>query len=175
MNRRNDLEEMVSWTMQYCQHYDPSGVTMIGGKEPHGRCKAGIVYLDQFGRAPREDAAEHVKHGLGGYYESAGIFQRMCCTDGGKRSEDEQRAMCPKWLRATREQGEAHFREMEEYEAKFAKVMPVISLWRKKPPRGKAEVIECPACNGRLHLSQASSNGHVHGHCETPDCVSWME
>lgn len=47
MSRRRDLEECVEWTMQYCRHYDPSGVTMIGGKEPHGHCKAGVVYLDQ--------------------------------------------------------------------------------------------------------------------------------
>lgn len=31
------------------------------------------------------------------------------------------------------------------------------------------------ACGGKLHLSQSSYNGHVHGKCETPDCVSWME
>lgn len=175
MGRRDNLEEMVTWTMKYCQHYDPSGVTMIGGKEPHGHCKAGVVYLDQFGRAPIEDADQHKAAGLGGYYPSAGIFKRMCCTDGGKRSEDEQRAICPKWLRATREQGEEQFRDMQESDAKFRKVMAVVSVWRKTPPRGKAEVIECPACAGRLHLSQAAINGHVHGHCETAGCVSWME
>lgn len=175
MSRRDDLEECVTWTMKYCQHYDASGVTMIGGKEPHGHCKAGVVYLDQFGRTPIEDADQHKASGLGGYYPSAGIFKRMCCTNGGERSEDDQRAMCPKWLRATREQGEERFRELNESTERFAKVMPVVAVWRKKPPRGKAEVIDCPACGGRLHLSQASVNGHVHGHCETKGCVSWME
>lgn len=175
MSRRDDLEEMVAWTMKYCQHYDPSGVTMIGGKEPHGHCKAGVVYLDQFGRAPKEDEKDHIAAGLGAYYPSAGIFQRICCTDGGKRSEEEQRAMCPKWLRATRDEGEQRFRELQDSDARFKKVMAVVGPWRKKLPRGKAEVIECPACNGRLHLSQAACNGHVHGHCETAGCVSWME
>jgi hypothetical protein len=28
---------------------------------------------------------------------------------------------------------------------------------------------------GWLHLSQSAYNGHVHGKCETDDCVSWME
>lgn len=175
MGRRDDVEEMVEWTMKYCQHYDPAGVTMIGGKEPHGFCKAGVVYLDQFGRAPIEDTAQHIKSGLGGYYASAGIFQRMCCTKGGEHSEDEQRAACPKWLRATREQGVARFNELNESTDRMRKVMPVVAVWRKKPPRGKAEVIECPACKGRLHLSQSSYNGHVHGRCETDGCVSWME
>lgn len=174
MSRRDDLEEMVEWTMQYCQHYDASGVTMIGGKEPHGHCKAGVVYLDQFGRAP--DDGNHTINGS--YYPSSGIFQRLCCTSGSKRSEEEQRAMCPKWERATREQGVQRFNEFQEHDRKFALVMGVVEGWRswsKKNRVGKAEVIECPACKGRLHLSQSSYNGHVHGKCETEGCVSWME
>jgi hypothetical protein len=168
-----DREKTIEWTMRYCQHYDPSGVMMVGGKEPHGKCKAGVVYLDQFGRAPKDDPGSHIE-GIG-YYESAGIFQRMCCTDGGKRSEEQQLAMCPKWLRSTREMGEARADDLDSSMERFRLVMPVVAKWRKKPPRGKTEVIECPACKGRLHLSQASSNGHVHGKCETSGCVSWME
>jgi len=56
--------------------------------------------------------------------------------------------------------------------------MPVVSKWRtwnEKNRVAKQEVIECPQCKGRLHLSQAAYNGHVHGHCETKGCVSWME
>lgn len=55
-------------------------------------------------------------------------------------------------------------------------VMRGIKPWRDAH-KGKsaAEVVECPACNGRLHLSIAAYNGHVHGKCETPGCVSWME
>jgi len=33
----------------------------------------------------------------------------------------------------------------------------------------------CPVCDGKLHLSHSSYNGHVHGRCETEGCVSWME
>lgn len=56
-------------------------------------------------------------------------------------------------------------------------VMPVVGKWRihPKPKLDRREVIECPKCKGRLHLSQSSYNGHVHGRCETEDCVSWME
>ena len=51
-----------------------------------------------------------------------------------------------------------------------------IADWRKAH-KGKSasEVVECPACNGKLHLSISSYNGHVHGKCETAGCVSWME
>ena len=57
-------------------------------------------------------------------------------------------------------------------------VFTVVKPWRtwtKKNRVAKEEVIECPACKGRLHLSQAAYNGHVWGKCETEGCVSWME
>lgn len=173
MSRRDNKEEMIVWVMQYCQHYDAGGVTMIGGKEPSGHCKAGVVYLDQFGRAPKDDPSSHLADY--GYYESTGIFKRICCTDGGERSEEEQRALCPKWMRATREEGITRFEEAQEADRQMRLVMPIVAAWRTKPPKGKDEVIECPACKGRLHLQQAACNGHVHGHCETEGCVSWME
>jgi hypothetical protein len=34
---------------------------------------------------------------------------------------------------------------------------------------------ECPVCKGRLRLSHAAYNGHVHGRCETEGCLAWME
>lgn len=169
----SDRERTIQHDMKYCQHYDPSGITMIGGKEPHGHCKAGVNYLDQFGRAPKDD--KEYSYINGRYYESAGIFTRICCTDGGKRSEEEQRAKCPKWERRTREQGEARADDIDRAMNRMRVIMPVVSEWRKKPPRGKQEVIECPVCKGRLHLSQSSYNGHVHGKCETKGCASWME
>lgn len=57
-------------------------------------------------------------------------------------------------------------------------VGPVVAEWRdwtEKNRRGKAETIACPVCEGKLHLAQAAYNGHVHGQCETKNCVSWME
>lgn len=60
--------------------------------------------------------------------------------------------------------------------AKTVTVMQGIMPWRKaNKGKSKSEIVECPACKGRLHLSISSYNGHVHGHCSTPDCVSWME
>lgn len=167
-------EDMIEWDRKYCQHYDPSGITMIGGKEPHGHCKAGVVYLDQFGRAP--DIPDNQVNGR--YFPSSGIFTRICCTSGGKRAEWEQLAACPKWERRTVEQATKRADEFEEAMNRMSIVGPVVAAWRtwsKANRVGKAEVIECPACKGRLHLSQAAYNGHVHGQCETEGCVSWME
>ena len=37
------------------------------------------------------------------------------------------------------------------------------------------DMVECPVCKGKLHLSHAAVNGHVWGKCETAGCVEWME
>lgn len=86
--------------------------------------------------------------------------------------------LCEKYQDPTPEQiaesKAAHDASME----RFRTVMMGIRGWRtwtKKNRVAKQEVIECPACKGRLHLSQAAYNGHVHGQCETKGCVSWME
>lgn len=60
-----------------------------------------------------------------------------------------------------------------------------LSMHRINHPQTRhfvADVFEvCPRTvtqgrpEGRLHLSQSSYNGHVHGRCETDDCVRWME
>ena len=169
------LAKHIAHDRQYCQHYDPSGLTMIGGKEPHGHCKAGVVYLDQFGRAPKDDPSSYMD---GRYYESTAIFKRMCCTDGNERTEVEQLARCPKWERRTIEQATERHNDIEASRARMRIVGAVVRPWRtwtKTNRVAKQEVIECPACKGRLHLSQAAYNGHVWGRCETDGCVNWME
>lgn len=36
--------------------------------------------------------------------------------------------------------------------------------------------LKCPCCEtGTLHYSVAGYNGHMHGRCSTPECVSWMQ
>lgn len=72
-------------------------------------------------------------------------------------------------------------RDPEEAASKAAFVKIAVALkgiadWRKQH-KGKshAEVVECPVCKGRLHLTIAACNGHVHGRCETDSCVAWME
>jgi len=156
----NEREETIRWVMNYCQHYDPNAILMVGGEEPTGICKAGVNYVETFGSSP-------------------GIFQRIPCTSGGEKTKDELCEMCPKWLQSTRQQGESRADRNEASEKRMALIFPVIGKWRrgwsKKNRVGKEEVIECPACKGELHLSQAAYNGHVWGKCETDGCVNWME
>jgi hypothetical protein len=41
--------------------------------------------------------------------------------------------------------------------------------------RSNQDTVKCPECGGQLHLTIAACNGHVHGKCETPNCIAWME
>ena len=83
---------------------------------------------------------------------------------------------CDKYERRTVEEVRAEDAEMEAHMAKHILVAPLVRRI-KKEHKGKSwhGVEECPVCKGRLHLSHAAYNGHVHGHCETEGCVSWME
>ena len=146
-----EREQTIEFEMNYCQHYTPDSIFGRGGVKATGLCAAGVKVAD-------------VRQGQ----------QRMQPCIGGHNLADAT-AVCPKWIRRTREQGEAQADAWEDVIRKMTIINPVISEWRKKPPRGKQEVIDCPACKGRLHLSQSSYNGHVHGKCETENCVSWME
>lgn len=83
---------------------------------------------------------------------------------------------CQELRRPTPEEISAHETWAEDRMNRTIAVMNGIAGWRKAH-KGKSasEVVECPACKGRLHLSIAAYNGHVHGRCETEGCVSWME
>lgn len=142
-------EEIIAFEMNYCQHYRRGeGVNMV--------CKAGMDLK----------TIKHVKTG-----------DRQInwgpCIEG--HTLPDPKAHCPHWVRRTREMGEARADIVEKSEREIELAMPVVFEWRKKPPFGKVEIIECPVCKGRLHLSQFSYNGHVHVRCETKDCLSWME
>jgi hypothetical protein len=140
----------------HCKHYD--GRAAILG----GCCGAGVP-MDSFG--PMEGAA-----------------YRRPCIQGP--SWDAKRAAlgitaqpCDKQQMPTPEEAEQESRDLNEYAAKVMKVLAETRTWRVKGKLSadRAEVIECPACKGRLHMRQSAYNGHVAAKCETKGCVSWME
>ena len=146
-------QEHIDSDRKYCTHYAP---------KPGAFLKDDYCALGCGASAMMKKARE-----MGGQ-------PRMAPCIGGHECADA-RAICPKWERRSLEHAEARADSIEESMRRIALVGPVLSAWRKKEPLGKQEVIECPACKGRLHLSQSAYNGHVHGHCMTPGCVSWME
>lgn len=87
-----------------------------------------------------------------------------------------EKAPCEHRRVPTQEEVVAHKEWVRGQTHLLGTVMIGILPWREKwQGRNHHEVVECPACKGRLHLSIAGSRSHVHGRCETVNCVSWME
>lgn len=100
--------------------------------------------------------------------------RRPCFIQPGQTPAD--RAPCSSLRPPTAEEITAHEQWVRGRIELLGIVMLGILPWREAHKgRSAAEVIECPACKGRLHLSIAASNGHVHARCETQGCASWME
>lgn len=146
-----DREETIEFEMNYCQHYHVGRLDKL-----EITCNKGMDIKSI--RLPRD--------------EKTGAFSQPCLK--GHLLPDPL-AVCPHWLRRTREMGEARADRWEKTVSDMRKVGPVVAEWRKREPIGKQDIVACPACGGKLHLSQSAYNGHVHGKCETADCVSWME
>jgi hypothetical protein len=108
-------------------------------------------------------------------WRGVGHDKQPCFLDDQGQSKPNAMS-CPHLRRPTPEEIAAHKRWLDERWAKLGTVMVGIADWRAAH-KGKSasEVVECPACKGRLHLSIAAYNGHVHGRCESEGCVSWME
>ena len=115
-------------------------------------------------------------------------IQHKCCEVGIKYDQFKGRLPCiKKWAKGsevceqyvepTAEEIAAHEREINESVNRMMKVTAAIAPWREKHQgHNFAEVVTCPICGGKLHLSIAGAyNNHVHGRCETKDCIAWME
>lgn len=147
-------EDHIEFDRNYCVHYAPQP-----GMRRQDYCALGL------------DASKRMNDA-----REAGEPNMTPCIGG--HTTPNVLALCPKWERRSMEHAEKRADVMDEAMERMAVVMPVVNAWRtwKENNRvAKQEVIECPKCKGKLHLSQSSYNGHVHGHCETEGCVSWLE
>lgn len=143
-------------------------------------CRAGVDMRATFGdekpgiflRMPCIQFREVPAHGRGTYCKPGEPTIR-------KEMDRQDQIMIPCALRVepTAEQVEKDRRDKDAAMQRTLAAIKVASQWRvkPKPAHDRREVVECPVCKGRLHLSQSSLNGHVHGKCETEGCVSWME
>jgi hypothetical protein len=104
-----------------------------------------------------------------------GWAARLPCIEQDRERANEIVA-CAEYRAPTAEEIAATEAEHAAAMQRMRTVLNAIAPWRKAH-KGEsfAEIVECPACKGRLHLSIARSNGHVHGRCATKGCVSWME
>lgn len=146
--RPGDPGYAAGWCIHYRGITGPRGETVTS-------CEAGVDY---------------------GAWRGIGHDRQPCFLDD-KTGQSKPNAMpCPHLRRPTQGEIAAHEAWCKQRWERQAIVMVGIADWRKAH-KGKSarEVVECPACKGRLHLSIAAYNGHVHGKCETEGCVSWME
>jgi hypothetical protein len=146
-----DRERHIEFHRNYCTHYAPAP-----GSIARDYCAIGCGSLNAMDRARK-----------------AGEPNMSPCIGGHKASD--ALALCPQWERRSLESADRYADAIERSMKRMTLVMPVVNAWRKCPPVGKSEIIRCPVCDGRLHLSQSSYNGHVYAKCETKDCASWME
>lgn len=146
-----DKGHKAGWCVHYQKIPGPSG-------DPVNECAAGVSY-------------DTVFWDTGG--ASVPFHERPCFLNGIESKPGAR--PCAHLRIPTVEEVEAADAYNTRSIENFLKVVPAVNEWRIKHDGKIAwEVIDCPACEGRLHLSM-SSNGHTHGHCETEDCVSWME
>jgi len=149
----NTRQQHIDFDRNYCEHYKP-----VLGNIRADYCALGC------GASERMDAGR-----------KAGQPNMTPCI-GGHNATDVL-ALCPQWVRRSQEHAKKRADSIEQMFRQMELSGPAISAWREypKPKSDRREVIQCPVCNGRLHLSQSSYNGHVHAHCETAECISFME
>lgn len=123
------------------------------------RCRAGMVY-DEI------DAGNRVAYRA-----------KLPCHKPDKHlPEGETQCACPHVEFPSEEEVQRQLDDHEAHIKKMRLALEVIDPIRKEQ-EGKnwRGVIECPNCKGKLHVSHAACNGHVHAKCETEGCVAWME
>lgn len=151
-----------------------------GWRDSQSRCEAGFRYREIVGpeafgaflRLPCIQYNVRPAHGRGTYVKAG---ERVIRVEVDRKGL--QPAECACYIEPTDEQIQQDRAETDAALARHMIALKVASSWRvkPKPAQDRHDVIECPICKGRLHLSQAAYNGHVHGQCETSGCVSWME
>ncbi len=147
-----DRQEHIDFERNYCAHYAPKpGMT---NRQDYCALGCGASQRMKDARAANEPS--------------------MTPCIGGHKTPNVLN-LCPKWERRSLEHAEKRADGIEKSMKQLTIAAPFISAWRKKLPLGKQEVVECPVCKGRLHLSQSSYNGHVHVKCSTPDCINFIE
>lgn len=128
-------------------------------------CEAGCNPERFLAEAPRDSAGKLILP----------LMQTQPCFLDGIKSKPDA-AHCEKLRLPTPEEVALHEEWVRLRMEKHAIVATAVNPWRKLHFGQRfAEVIECPACKGRLHLSIEGRKGHIHGRCETEGCVSWME
>lgn len=148
------LAEQIART---CTHYN--GLCGGGFKDdPDTRkCKAGVVYVTVKSTDPARK----------------GFDRFPCFREGEGVSCDKRHFPTPEEVAAEVAESNASF---ERSKTGLAAAFQDAKAKGFGKGKGGAGAIECPVCKtGTLRYSVAGYNGHMHGHCSTGGCVSWMQ
>jgi len=119
------------------------------------KCKAGVCYRshvggDDFGWAIRIPCFDDKRSGA---IVPCDLFQEVTAADLAEWHEKVQKSL-----------------------ANLGMSVDLISRI-KGEHRGKSwsGIEKCPVCSGKIRVSHSAYNGHTRAHCETPDCLRWIE
>lgn len=146
-------EQLVRSALGKCRHFNGT---------QHDCCEAGMNY--------RQLAGTEIGWGL-----------RLPCgltLPAGK--EPVEQVTCDKRAIYSREEAEqradAHMKRMDDLRWALSACADDAKAHGFKKGRGGYGEVACPVCTtGRLQYSVAGYNGHMHGRCSTPTCMSWMQ
>lgn len=145
-------EKPVRARKGFCNHY--TGVSGPGMKE-QTHCAAGVSYRE-------------LSESVGAQFVN---LRRLPCVPHEK---PEDVVSCAKCEMPTDEQIAAHRAYLDERIKLIGRAMTLCREHAKKNNTARGDV-ECPGCGKRLFYSIARSNNHMHGQCQTKDCVGWMQ
>jgi hypothetical protein len=104
------------------------------------------------------------------------ILPCLAIGHSAKMTPDQRRNLCPKLEFPSAEELAEDQKRIDAAIAELMKANDVIAKVKNEHRRKDWIGVEvCPICGGKLHMTHAAYNGHVHGRCETPGCLHWME
>jgi hypothetical protein len=139
------------------QGFPPGWCVEFRSMARHKTCEAGIDYT-----------------ALNGGSEYRRMHQLPCFIRAGEKPGS--RIHCEHFKAPNAEDIAQHGRWIEDRQKLVMSVKMAISPWRAKHlGSSMSEIVDCPVCGGRLHLSIKAHNDLVQGACATSGCVSWTE
>lgn len=102
--------------------------------------------------------------------ELVGVAIRMPCI-----KRETPQASCEHYAEPTDEEIKEDNAWIDQAIKKIKEASPLISKLKEEYKDGGSGTRDCPVCGNIFHFSVAACNQHVHGKCETDDCLSFME
>lgn len=162
-----------------CKHCSHQGLKIVCalGLDPEAMakaaCKPGENYkVGLMFRIPCDSKEWDLSFGKRSRHDGSGTGG----LSAGQLACIEQKAHCDQFTDPTDEEIAAEEASMKDYMRRFSLMLPLIRRVKQEHKDTNWKGVEvCPACQGKLHMTHASCNGHVWGACETEGCLSWME